>query len=394
MKSSAFFALQLSLVLSACSGDSTDPGALPTGSNDGTFGTGGGESETGGEPQPGTPGPTVELVGAQCSTFGTQPMADAFGSLYQEWKSTQLVECGTTLRVQGCPAADDQGTCSEAMGYGMLLANGARDRDTFDRLNAYRHEMLLASSTADKSLMPWAIWNSKSCPPTAEGGDSNSATDADIDAAMALLQAATLYGDDGYRTEALTILASIMALEVEGAGASIKLKPGNHDGDNRDYVAYYTPAYFHVFAELTGDTRWTDLGTAFYTRLLANQCPGNGQIYDDFANPGECKFWWDSCRVPWRVALDYSWNGTAEAKTFLDTLHGFVGTSPLTISDQKNSAFVGAGVLSGLASDDPNAMQAMCNTWAGATDLDDSPYFQKTLRLLYLMVAGGNFPRP
>jgi hypothetical protein len=39
-------------------------------------------------------------------------------------------------------------------------------------------------------------------------------------------------------------------------------------------------------------------------------------------------------------------------------------------------------------------MQELCNAWATASGLDDSPYFQKTLRLLYMMVAGGMFVRP
>jgi endo-1,4-beta-D-glucanase Y len=281
------------------------------------------------------------------------------------------------------------------MGYGMLLAVGANDQTTFDQLNAYRLEMLKASSTADKSLMPWAIYASKACPPTADGGDKNSATDGDIDAAMALLQAEHRWGGGTYKTQATTTLASVMALEVSGSGTSIRLDPGNQEADQRDYVAYYTPAYFAVFAAVTGDAKWTDLTNAYYTRLLANQCASNGQIYDDFQFPsGECKFWWDSCRVPWRVSLDYAWHQDTRAKQFLDKLEGFVGSDPSAISDQKNSAFAGGAALSAISNDDGARMQELCNAWASASGLDDSPYFQKTLRLLYMMVAGGMFVRP
>lgn len=391
----------------ACSSSDSSRGE-PPGSGGLPSGTGGGDGSStgGGAPIDSSGGGTGNATGggggggdftpqgATCETFGGQPLDQAFATLYADWKTTQVEICGDGARVKGCPAADPQGTCSEAQAYGMLLAIAASDRDTFDRLNNYRLEMLQQSSTADKSLMPWAIWNAKACPPVAEGGDRNSATDADIDAAMALLQAKVLWGDDAYHTQAITTLNSILALEVTGSGASTRLLPGNHDGDLRDYVAYYTPAYFKVFAELTGENRWIELTDAYYTRLLANQCPGNGQIYDDFQYPGECKFWWDSCRVPWRVALDYAWHQDSRAKQFLDTLAGHVGLDPTSVSDQKNSAYVGGAVLSALSNDDPTRMQTLCDAWANASGLDDAPYFQKTLKLLYLVVASGNFFRP
>lgn len=382
---------------SGSGGDSSTgsvPGSGATTGAGGTIDGAGGITGAGGTGA-GTGG-SVDFVplGATCETFGSAPLATVFANEYASWKSTQLEVCGAGVRVKGCPAQDASGTCSEAMGYGMLLAVAANDKTTFDQLNAYRLEMLQASSTSDKSLMPWAIWASKACPPTATDGDRNSATDADIDAAMALLQAEQRWGGGTYKPQALTTLASIMALEVSGSGASIRLDAGNQDGDLRDYVAYYTPAYFAVFAEVTGDGKWTELTNAYYTRLLAQQCDGNGQIYDDFQYPGECKFWWDSCRVPWRVSLDYAWHQDARAKQFLDKLEGFVGSDPSAISDQKNSAYAGAAVLSALSNDDGARMQELCNAWANASGLDDSPYFQKTLRLLYMMVAGGMFVRP
>ncbi|HSC85745.1 MAG TPA: glycosyl hydrolase family 8 [Polyangiaceae bacterium] len=391
--------------LIACSGgDSFDggTGGAPSGTGGSVAGIGGTTNGTGsttgtgstGSGASGNPDDFVPL-GATCQTFGAQSLDDAFAAGYAAWKTSQVESCNGGARVKGCPAADASGTCSEAQAYGMLLAVAADDRTTFDQLNSYRLQMLQQSSTADKSLMPWAIWNSKSCPPVAEGGDKNAATDADLDAAMALLQAQQRWGGDTYRAQADTTLAGLLAYTVAGSGASIHLKPGNQDGDARDYVAYYTPAYFAVFAEATGNATWTALTDAYYTRLNASQCAANGQIYDDFAYPGECKFWWDSCRVPWRVALDYSWHQDARAKDFLDTLESFVGSDPTAISDQKNSAFTGAAVLSALSNDDPGRMQELCTAWANpSTTLDDSPYFQKTLRLLYLSVAGGKFVRP
>jgi hypothetical protein len=53
-----------------------------------------------------------------------------------------------------------------------------------------------------------------------------------------------------------------------------------------------------------------------------------------------------------------------------------------------DSAFQGGFALTAIA--DPSAFDGQVEAWLGAGG-DDGPYFQATLRLLYLLVAGGRF---
>lgn len=379
---------------------SAGSGGSPSGGASGVGGTSSGGSSVGGSVTGGTSaggsatgggGGTVsgDWQGATCATFGSTDIPSLFAADYATWKGAHVKECGTGLaRVTGCQG--DNNTCSEGMGYGMLLAAAADDQATFDALNAFRKELTQINNAPDDSSGKVMAWLSlDTCPPTASGGNANSATDGDLDAAMSLIQAAARWPGGAYLDEAKQYVEAIWKNQV--ATDASRLKPGNLElsADSRDYISYYAPAYFHVFASVTGDTKWNGLADAFYTKLAEQQgqC-SNGQVPDTFGAT-ECKIWYDSCRAPWRIANDYGWFGDERAKAFLDALYaGSVqGKQASQWTDQNNSAMVGAFALSGVSSD-AATMQGLCDSWSSAQK-DDNPYFQNTLRLLYLLTAGG-----
>jgi hypothetical protein len=90
--------------------------------------------------------------------------------------------------------------------------------------------------------------------------------------------------------------------------------------------------------------------------------------------------------------MDYMWFCTPEAKTFLQKISTFVdGKGGVTSTGYaNNSAFVGAFADSGIAVSQAK-IDAYVKSWMDATGMDDTPYFQGTLRRLYLLVAGGQF---
>ncbi len=361
-------------------------GSSVGGSSTGGTGTSAGGANVGG-------GVASAWKGAVCTKMGATPIAEAFAAGYAAWKPAHVVECGTNMaRVKGCQG--DNNTCSEAIGYGMLLIVAAGDQVLFDKMNAFRKGLLAVNNATDTTSGKVMAWNSgDTCPPSASGGNSNSATDGDMDAAMALVQAEKKWPGGAYMTEAKQYLEAIWLNQVEkdSSGNPLRLKPGNLtlSSDTRDYISYYAPGYFHVFAQLTGNAKWTKLADAFYTKLATQQANcSNGQVPDAFGAT-DCKIWWDSCRAPWRIANDYGWFADANAKLFLDKLRsGSVSSSkPGEATDQKNSALIGAFAMSGISSDN-TTMQAMCDNWESTTK-DDSPYFQKTLRLLFMHTAGG-----
>ena len=55
----------------------------------------------------------------------------------------------------------------------------------------------------------------------------------------------------------------------------------------------------------------------------------------------------------------------------------------------QNSAFIGSFALSG--GYEQGKFDGYMSGWLNAKNLDDAPYFQGTLRVLYLLVAAGKF---
>ena len=90
--------------------------------------------------------------------------------------------------------------------------------------------------------------------------------------------------------------------------------------------------------------------------------------------------------------MDFMWYCTPEARAVLEKFSKFVdGKGGVTKTGYaNNSAFVGGFADSGIAISQAK-IDAYVKDWLGAAGMDDTPYFQGTLRPLYLLVAGGQF---
>jgi hypothetical protein len=97
--------------------------------------------------------------------------------------------------------------------------------------------------------------------------------------------------------------------------------------------------------------------------------------------------------------VDYAWFGNTEAQTFLRNVSTFVDSkgglatyaTVLGPAGAGNSAFLGPFALSGMAVSQAKA-DTYLNAWLSA-NMDDTPYFQGTLRGIFLLLANHNFPR-
>jgi endo-1,4-beta-D-glucanase Y len=304
------------------------------------------------------------------------------------WKDKYYQDCTNGT---GRIASNGNETVSEGIGYGMLMAVGNDDQPTFDKLWAYykAHE--------DKNgLMNWKI---NACDSGFTG--QYAATDADEDAAMALVQADANWG--GYKTDATTLIGAIKKFET-AAGPPSNLLPGDAPGGwsaGTVNPSYFALGYWHVWATYVGDTFWNTLATDAYTALAAYQklsiSGSTGALVPNWGiisgTATDASYGYDACRTPWRITTDYVWFETAEAKTFLqnvstyiDSMNG-VAKAPF----DKNSAFIGAFALSGMAVSQAKADQYL-NDWLSAT-VDDTPYFQGALKGVYLLLANQKFPR-
>ncbi|MGD2034398.1 MAG: glycosyl hydrolase family 8, partial [Bacteroidales bacterium] len=242
---------------------------------------------------------------------------DAARDTYNKWKERYLVKCNDDFRVI-CEGRDE--TRVEAIGFGMILTAYFADKDEFDGL--YRFYQNKRTENANY-MMAWNV----SCDSI---NDPGSATDGDIDVAFALIVASGQWGGN-YFEEAVNVIEVIKNSVVTTCDSLLALAPGYSvesdigpmwGGCDLTDIQYYTPAFFRIFAEVSGDNDWSKLADDTYTILHAAAHPETGLVPDwqsvsgvPGGNSDRIAYYrYDACRVPWRMALDYLWNGNPYAR--------------------------------------------------------------------------------
>ncbi len=315
-----------------------------------------------------------------------------------------------------------EGTCStvsEGIAYGMLISVYMDDQSMFDKLYG-----TWKSNGGNGGGMNWRV----GC-----DAGSGSASDADFDAALALVMASKQWGGS-YLNDAKTIISWIATNDIEGN----KIKPGNQWNDAFN-PSYATTANFHVFQEVAGGS-WSSVISQAYSDLSACQNSTSGLVTDwcDWqkhtptttrASVGDgatmAGFFDDAARTPWRTAWAYYWYGDDNAKSFNKKIVNWLYSA--TYNDA-------GGILSGYKHDgsDPNiqARKFVSSTFSGGLGLAASSfdgdadkaymetvykvlaaqtscksanncgqenvpgekYYPATLNLLYLLLMTGNMP--
>jgi endo-1,4-beta-D-glucanase Y len=344
--------------------------------------------------------------GYQTSLISTSDIQN----MYNKWKNKYLKSCSGMYRVSTdtTPYAND--TRSEGMGYGMILSAYFGEKNVFDGLLAFYKSKRRSEAL---NLMAWDV--------TCTGfNDYGSATDGDLDVAFALIVASVQWGGS-YFSEANSILTILKSSYFATCGGNIyTLHPGYNSGTggywggcNLTDISYYTPAYFKVFAELTGDSFWYDVKDDAYTILNNGTNSSTGLVRDwqSYSGGNPPSGWtdyyrYDACRVPWRMALDYIWNGNNSAQSWCSKISAFangIGASSIVdgyeldgteVGTNNNSPFVGGFAVGGMC-----YSQSMVNSFASRLLwLDgwgyDNQYYNLSLRCLYALVLTGNFWDP
>lgn len=231
-------------------------------------------------------------------------------------------------------------TTSEGQAYAMWRAVLINDADTFERTYRWAERNLAqpdASGQPQGSLWAWH-WG------RTEAGqwqilDPNFATDADIDAATALILAARRWNCPAYLEEARTKLAEIWAQSVvELPDGTPQLLPGpatafwNQPDTLILNPSYFSPYAYRLFAQVDPDRDWLALVDSGYAMLEASSAlspvglPSDWIVYDPTAgtyrslapeHPLQSRYSFDAYRVWWRVALDSAWFGEPRARTYL-----------------------------------------------------------------------------
>lgn len=348
-------------------------------------------------------------LGYDYGTLPTNINTNDLTSAYTSWKNTFTESCGDDrTRIKFDTSTQ---TVSEGIGYGMLIAVYMDDQDLFDGLWNYYNAFL-----NNNGVMNWKI----------EGCSTvlgyNGATDAELDAAMALIIASYRWGNTGtinYDSDASDLITIIKNHEVE-SGTNV-LKPGDAwGGSNTTNISYYAPAYYRAYNSHTNDTSWNNVADKSYDVIEANQsvtgavynlvsdwCKADGNFSSEVSwatNEGKT-YSYDAARTPWRIALDYLWYGNSEALSYSNSCIDFINAKngldniypgynldgSAFITGYKDVTFTGAYAVAAMASTDQNFVNG---AYSKVVEMSTTAYFGATLRMLYLLTLSGNFYSP
>ncbi|MCR4646046.1 MAG: hypothetical protein K5695_11690 [Oscillospiraceae bacterium] len=375
--------------------------------------------------------------------YSVQPLSAETLHYYEEWKDTYLK---TDPYVSGEPQyyvfyGDEsyeeahttvEVTVSEAHGYGMLIAALMADYDSeaqeiFDGM--YRYYLAHPSHIAPH-LMAWQ--QSDNGHELFDSNGADSATDGDLDIAYALLLADTIWGSDGdvdYRKAAELVIHDIMEYDVSHEDDILRLGDWAYDVEEGD--KYYTATrasdfiilYFPVFADVTGDVRWTQLYDNTYSIINHFVDKYQTGLLPDFIvkdasgewipapanfleNENDGVYEYNSCRVPWRISTDAIVGGNPDAKRFAETINAFfkeetggdpeeimAGYTPdgKAVADWDDLCFTAPLMLSAKAAGDTGFHDTIRQE---VLDIGVDSYFGNTIAMLCLITDDGGWLVP
>lgn len=340
---------------------------------------------------------------------------------YTKWKADCVTSSGAG-GFQRVTRPNDSGlilnsTVSEGIGYGMLIAVYMNDQTLFD--NFWKYEQLHLDGGG---LMNWYI--------DASGGTagSNAATDADEDMAWALLMASYQWGGQGslsdtYRNIAVATINKIYSTEVSNG------LPVAGDSFGALNPSYLAPAYYKVFAQATGNTGWNTVADNCYALINKNLAQGYGNatnglvsawcdsagVSQNSVNSNYTDYQYDACRTPFRIGLDYLFNGDARALTYCSKTSSFFtsvgavsiqdgyalnGTPhpqlpTLTVSQNpgfQSAAFLGpVGVGAMVSPSYQNLVDGVYAQIKGCDKLVGGTYYDECWTLMAMLAMSGNF---
>jgi endoglucanase len=330
-------------------------------------------------------------------------------TLYELWKNAHFESNGAMARVK---FEEPEYTVSEGIGYGMLISvymDNAQNntKADFDGLWAYYQ-----AHADDYGLMHWMTKGFGAI------AQSNAASDADLDVALALLLAYKQWGNAEYLTAALSLIEKIRLYEFSQNGL---LRPGDAWETPRN-ASYFSFVAFELFSQVDTEHSafWVQARDQHYQYIIASQNSSTGLIANWTndagapANPGTGYVLWDhfgfdAIRVPWRAAWAWLWFGHTEANTIasaistwiagktggdalqIRSVYSLAGTAHSTHAGYTaGPAFIGAFATATMTTSNQDFLNATYSQMRGQISGEDALYYQSSLQVLYALLLTGN----
>jgi endo-1,4-beta-D-glucanase Y len=423
-------------------------GGGPTGAVGGT-GLSGGAATGGGSPRGPTP-PTAtskfpfpqNRESSHCSfpaAYDNQDVKD----VYTAWKNDLVTSDGAgglrRVKRPADPGLQANSTVSEGIAYGMMIAVYMDDQTLFDDLwkyslaHSWTYTPWGGGASSPTILMNWYIAADGNVATQASAGqDGNgAATDADEDMAWALIMADKQWGGSGkldksYLDYAKQLLGDIWKYEIDNGRLP---KNGSSWGSDKSLnISYFAPAYYRVFAKVTGEARWgKDVVDYVYTVISNNLNASNGNqdngLVPAFSQSNGTRaevsegqsalafhYQYDSCRTPFRIGLDACLSGDSRAVAYVAKTSNFfskIGAAKIVDGYELNgtpkpqypdkygglsAAFIGPAGVGAMHSDsfqsfvdDVYDLVRQNNMWCGGQ------YYDESWTMLSMLMMTANF---
>ncbi|AFC28935.1 chitosanase-glucanase [Paenibacillus mucilaginosus 3016] len=350
-------------------------------------------------------------------------------NMYTKWRDLYITSEGAQpgeLRIRANDSTYKNGTCSEGMGFAMLItvymANPSNSgRSDFDGLFRYYQRAL----SPGYNFMGWKVDKD------GNSVDPYSAPDGDLDAAISLLMAHKQWGSGGeinYLAEAKKIIRDTMEYLIYKPSYIVKQSQAT---TTAVISSYEIPGWFKLFGEITGEDRWEKVTDAAYKMFnhYYNLHPQTGLVpykwvlsptgiptYTGINGPdsNSTSYGFDPSRLPWRVGQDFLWNGTSShvlahdfpdrnLKWFMTKINGNPDTAlaSYNIDGTNRAAYTSPRNMVG-----PMAVGAMVDASNQASldllyhylrkqePMSDWPggYYQDAVMMMSMLVLTGNMP--
>ncbi|PWK88231.1 glycosyl hydrolase family 8 [Lentzea atacamensis] len=357
----------------------------------------------------------------------TSTLDAAVVDYYQRWKSAFLRHNCNSAWSQVLAADADHDYVAEAQGYGMVIVAtmAGADPDAKRIFDGFVKWKIDHPSVIDPDLM--AAEQDDRCV-SVNGGDA--ATDGDMDVAYGLLLADRQWGSAGTYNYKELAIRHINAIKRSEINPTTKLlRPGDWatSSDPRYYVTRssdWMADHFRAFRKATGDSAWDTIRTAhqnLITRMQQNFAPGTGLLPDFVENTnstprppagkvledelGDGKYWWNACRVPWRIGADAVTSGDPTSLAAARKLNSWVksktGGNPGNIrvgyqlngtqlSSEVSAAYTAPFAVAAATDSGSQAwLDALWNKML-ATPIGGDDYFASSIQLQVMITVTGN----
>ena len=378
-------------------------------------------------------------------------LTDDTVSFYQQWKDKYLVRDNyVTDEIQYYVYYGDEKynggnysvpvTVSEAHGYGMLIMASMADYDenAKDYFDGMYHYFKAHPSDIGSNLMSWQQCDNGTAlidgavDGSMTGGFCDSATDGDMDIAYSLLMADSVWGSEGeidYYSEAVAVINDIMKYDVNHEYWTLTLgdwvsecdKSENYYSATRcsDFIVQYLP----IFAEVTGNDDWLKVYDTTYGIINSIVDEYKTGILPDFVirnsdgkfipapadfleSENDGNYYYNSCRTPWRISMDYIINGNKDALAFANSIDSFMmnvtnndpwevmaGYTPTgtAIEDYNDLCFTAPLLISAKCGENKQWHDEIRDT---VLNYGEDVYYGDTIKMLCLIVDDGGWIVP